>query len=134
MAKLLILTTPPDSSEAEARDELEPVSEGLLGTCSVEERRRRSLIPKMAYEQLFGILIMHLLWKFCPHPGNKQQHDSILLLQGTKSHSLGNLNFKNWDDLAMTVLTFTFQALASKAEQHFGTKIAECRSFVGMNK
>lgn len=47
-------------AEAEFTEDVEPVSEGLRGTWSCEDLRRLPL--RLAYEQLLGILITHLLW------------------------------------------------------------------------
>lgn len=47
-------------AEAELTEDVEPVSEGLRGTWSCEDRRR--LLLRLAYEQLLGILITHRLW------------------------------------------------------------------------
>lgn len=62
-----------DSSEADVKEDVEPVSEGLRGTFSVEDLR---LFPfrRLEHEQLLGTLIMHLLWKFRPQPGTERKH------------------------------------------------------------
>lgn len=53
------------SSDAEVREELEPVTDGLLGTWRVDDLRLLfTVITKPV--QLFGILKAQRLWKFKP--------------------------------------------------------------------
>ncbi len=61
-----------DSSDADVKEELEPVTDGLLGTCNVDDRRRLfTALEEPA--QLFGILKAQRLWKFSPQAGTRKQ-------------------------------------------------------------
>lgn len=74
------------SSEAERRETVDPVSDGLRGTTRVDGRRPLPVTDV----QLFGILITHRLWKLRLQPTmvNKVRRNRLKMLSNTECLSL----------------------------------------------